>query len=199
VPQSRRHQADGVSVVMSTLRIGDWEALERRRAVRARLLRSAVVLVLACTAFACSLLLGRLTMRTGGGSRAGHSQNVAVLAVPATAEGVPSALSAGPAIPAQLSVPAKPSASASSSAAASGAPSPAAAVEPSPVPVSQLSSPRSESSAPQRTSTPAPEVSSAPAPQASPAPAPAAPSAPASSPAPAPRQSGGEGTFDSSG
>jgi hypothetical protein len=172
---------------MSTLRIGDWEALERRRALRARLVRFGAVLALAGAVFAGSFLVGRVTSGTSGGSRAGRSQTLTVIAVPPVSGGVPSALAATPAIPAQLWEPPPPVPSAASGTAPHAPSHPA---EPPQALVTQPSAPIAASSPPEPAPTPAPEASAAPA-----------PSAPASSPAPAsPPQSGGhEGKFDSSG
>jgi hypothetical protein len=173
---------------MSTIRIEDWDGLDRRRAVRARLARMFLVLLLACAVFAFSYVLARPSSGGTALTRSGGVARPPAVAVPSLGGGIPGQLATVAAMPAQLLVPPKPRPKSSSggsrgSQAATNEASRAAPAAP------QLAAP-----APAAPAAPTPVTQPAPAPQPAPVPAPAP--SPASSGS---SSSGGGGSFDSSG
>ena len=172
---------------MSTVRIEDWDGIDRRRAVRARLARMFLVLLLACAVFAFTYVLAHPSSTGTALTRSGGASRPPAVAVPSLGGGIPSQLAAVAAMPEALVVPPKPHPEASSGGSRG---SQAAANEAS----------RPAAPAATQLATPAPAERAAPAPVTQPAPAPA----PAPTPAPSPASSGssssgGGGSFDSSG
>lgn len=175
---------------MSTIRIEDWDGLQRRRVVRARVSRALLLLLLSCAAFGIAFALARASSHAGSPTRNGHAARPPAVGVPPLGGGVPRQLATVPALPAALWVPPRPHPAAPSSGSRASEGS---------------SSGGGGSTSPSLASSPtfsAPAPASHPAPTAQPAPEPAPTPAPAQAPAPAHESApsgGSQGSFDSSG
>jgi hypothetical protein len=181
-----------VPVDVSTLRVEEWDGLERRRSVRSRLSRIAVLVLLAGCVFALAFVLARVTTDATAVGPNGHPIRPPAVAVPALGGGIPSELAVIPPLPATLSLPPKHHA----------ASPPSSAAETASAPPSTSEAPRAT---PNQTAAPAPAATPAPTPAPAPAPTPA-PAAEPAPPASAPSGGGGgggggggQGSFDSSG
>jgi hypothetical protein len=175
---------------MSTFSVEEWDGLERRRSLRARVSRIAVLVLLAGCVFGLAFVLARVTNDAAAVGPGGHPIRPPAVAVPALGGGIPSDLAVVPPLPATLWLPPKHHAASPPPSAAETASAPPATSE--------------APATPHQNTSPAPEATSAPTPAPQPA---AQPAPPASAPSGGGGGSGGggssggggQGSFDSSG